>query len=52
MMNTSENLALRNEAQEAAQRTTRHIEWIGEERASTRRSDSPAKRIYRGVHNG
>jgi len=51
-MNTSENLALRDGAQEAAQRATRHIEWIGEEQASTRRSDSPAKRIYRGIHNG
>ena len=51
-MDTSRNLALRDEAQEAAQRATRYIKQISEERASTRRSDSPAKRIYRGVHNG
>jgi len=51
-MNASENLALRDEAQEAAQPATRHIEWIGEERASTRRSDSPVEQICRGNHNG
>jgi len=51
-MKISENSALRDKAQEAAQRATRHIEWIGEERVSTRRSDLPAKRICRGVHNG
>jgi len=51
-MDASGNSALRDEVQEAAQRVTRHIEQIGEERASTRRSDSPAKRIYRGVHHG
>ena len=51
-MDASENSALRDEAQEAAQRVTRHIEQIGEERASTRRSDSPAKWMYRGVQNG
>jgi hypothetical protein len=56
---------------EAAQRATRYIKQISEERASTRRRerkgryevaghptayplrvDSPAKRIYRGVHHG
>jgi hypothetical protein len=38
--------------QGAAQRATRHIEWIGEERASTRRSDSPVEQICRGNYNG
>jgi hypothetical protein len=51
-MSAFENPALRDEAQGAAQRVTRHIGLIGEEGASTQHSDSPAKQIYRGVQNG